>query len=270
MKKLFVALMSLLMVLTVSACSSNQPEETVEPTVTPEVTEPVESEEPAEPINPENVMTHEEYMAAEVDSLVTVEAYVQATQSWWDNTITVYAQDEDGAYFFYNLACSEEDAEKLVPGTKILVEGYKAEWSGEVEVMDGRFEFVDDGETYIAEAFDATELLGTEELESHQNEKVTFTGLTVAPSTDADGNEVAYLYNYDGSGSRESNSDLYFNVSYNGETYSFVIESYLCDNESDVYKTVEALNVGDVINCEGFLYWYEGVNPHITSVTVVE
>ena len=31
-------------------------------------------------------------------------------------------------------------------------------------------------------------------------------------------------------------------------------------------EAVEALNVGDTIDVEGFLYWYEGVNPHITSV----
>ena len=40
--------------------------------------------------------------------------------------------------------------------------------------------------------------------------------------------------------------------------------------DSDVYKAVEALNIGDKIDMEGFLYWYEGVNPHITSVTTAE
>jgi hypothetical protein len=30
---------------------------------------------------------------------------------------------------------------------------------------------------------------------------------------------------------------------------------------------VEALQVGDVIDAEGFLYWYNGANPHITKVT---
>ena len=44
-------------------------------------------------------MSHADYVAAEMDSQVTVETYVQATQSWWDNKITVYAQSEDGAYF---------------------------------------------------------------------------------------------------------------------------------------------------------------------------
>ena len=86
------------------------------------------------------------------------------------------------------------------------------------------------------------------------------------PSTDADGNEAAFLYNYDGSGAQ--GDDVYFNVSYNDQTFSFVVESYLCDSESEVYKAVEALEVGQTIDCEGFLYWYEGANPHITSVTV--
>ena len=125
-----------------------------------------------------------------------------------------------------------------------------------------------DGE-YIAEPPDVTDLLGKDELIDHQNELVSFKGMTVeAAGQDADGNDVAYLYNYDGSGSE--GDDLYFNVSLNGETYTFTVESYLCDKDSDVYKAVEALNIGDKIDMEGFLYWYEGVNPHITSVTAAE
>ena len=179
----------------------------------------------------------------------------------------IYAQDEDGAYFLYNMACSEEDYEKLVPGATIQVTGYKTEWSGEVEIIDATFEFVD-GE-FIAEPFDATELLGKDELIDHQNQLATFKGLTVEPAgKDADGNDVAFLYNWDGSGSE--GDDLYFNVSYNGQTYSFVVESYLCDASSDVYAAVKALEIGQTIDAEGFLYWYEGVNPHITSVTVAE
>lgn len=111
--------------------------------------------------------------------------------------------------------------------------------------------------------------MGKDELIDHQNELVSFKGMTVeAAGQDADGNDVAYLYNYDGSGSE--GDDLYFNVSLNGETYTFTVESYLCDKDSDVYKAVEALNIGDKIDMEGFLYWYEGVNPHITSVTAAE
>ena len=112
-------------------------------------------------------------------------------------------------------------------------------------------------------------MLGTDELISHQNELVSFTGMTVeAAGQDENGNDVAFLYNYDGSGTQ--GDDVYFNVSYNGETYTFVVESYLRDSSSDVYKAAEALEIGQTINMEGFLYWYEGVNPHITSITVAE
>lgn len=213
------------------------------------------------------VMTYEEYMAAELDSQVTVETYVQAKQSWWEDKATVYAQSEDGAYFIYDMACSEEDYELLTPGTCIRVTGYKGEWSGEVEIMDGTFEIVE-GKTFVAEPVDVTEMLGKDELIDHQNQLVQFKGLTVAPSTDANGEEAAFLYNYDGSGS--DGDDLYFNVSYNGETYTFTVESYLCDNTTEVYKAVTGLEVGQTIDAEGFLYWYEGVNPHITSITVAE
>jgi hypothetical protein len=217
----------------------------------------------------EGVMTYAEYCDAATDTEVTIEAYVQAKQGWWeDNGVgqaTVYTQDQDGAYFLYNLPMSEEDYDKLTEGTKIKVTGYKSEWSGEVEITDGTFE-IEEG-TYVAEPVDVTDLLADEdELIKHQNEKVTFKGLTVSASEDADGNEVAYLYNYDGSGTK--GDDLYFNVELDGTTYTFTVESYLCGEDTDVYKAVEALKVGDTIDCEGFLYWYNGVNPHITTVTV--
>ena len=217
----------------------------------------------------EGVMTYAEYMDAEIDSEVVIETYVQAKQSWWEDKATVYTQDRDGAYFLYDMACSEEDYEKLVPGTKIKVTGYKAEWSGEVEIMDATFEFVENGDEYVAPVTDVTELLGTDDLVKHQNKFVEFKGMTVeAAGQDEEGNDVAYLYNWDGSGSE--GDDLYFNVSLDGETYSFLIESYLCDSSSDVYKAAQELEIGDVIDMEGFLYWYEGVNPHNTSITAAE
>lgn len=217
-------------------------------------------------VKSEGVMTHAEYIAADVNAEVVIEAYVQAKQSWWDNQATVYAQDKDGAYFLYNMACSEEDYEKLTQGTKIKVTGYKSEWSGELEVVDATFE-IEDG-SYIAEALDVTSMLGKDELIDHQNEFVSFKGMTVEAKKDADGNDVAFLYAWDGSGT--DGDDLYFDVSVNGETYTFTVESYLCDNTTDVYAAVKALNVGDKIDMEGFLYWYEGVNPHITSVKAAE
>ncbi len=200
------------------------------------------------------VMTHEEYVAAAIDDEVVIETYVQATQSWWEDKITVYGQSEDGAYFMYEMACSEEDAAKLVPGTKIRVTGFKGEWAGEVEIMNATFEFVEveaDAEPFIAEALDVTELLGTEELIAHQNEKVAFKGMTVEAIEYKNG---------------EPGDDIYVTVSYGEESYSFCVEVYLTGTDTEVYNAVGALKVGDVVDIEGYLYWYEGVNTHITAV----
>ncbi len=35
------------------------------------------------------------------------------------------------------------------------------------------------------------------------------------------------------------------------------------------YKAVEGLSVGDVIDLEGFLYWYNGANIYTTSLVTV-
>ena len=199
-------------------------------------------------------MSHADFMAAEMDSEVVIETYVQNHQSWWDNKITVYCQSEDGAYFLYELACSEEDAAKLVPGTKIVVTGTKGEWAGEVEVMDGTFEFAKGNDTYIAEPLDVTAMLGTDELIAHQNELASFKGMTVEAIEYKNG---------------EPGDDIYVTLGYNGASYDFCVEVYLTGTDTDVYTTVGTLNVGDVVDVEGFLYWYEGVNPHITAISVV-
>ena len=262
--------LAMLLILVLACCVMTACKKTEEETKEAATPAPAATEEAA--VDTEDtvaVMTYEEYMAAAVESIVTVETYVQAKQGWWDNKATVYTQTEEGAYFLYNMVCSEEDYAKLVPGTKIRVTGAKAEWAGEVEIMEPTFEIIE-GETWVAEAMDATALLGTDELITHQNKKVSFKGMTVEASKDGEGNEVAFLYNWDGSGSADSDSDLYFNASVNGNTYTFVIEYYLCGPDTDAYKAVSALKVGDTIDMTGFLYWYEGVQPHITAVTVAE
>ena len=86
--------------------------------------------------------------------------------------------------------------------------------------------------------------------------------MTVEPA--GEDTDAAFLYNWDGSGSE--GDDLYFNVSVNGQTYSFTVESYLCGPDSDIYKAVKDFKVGDVVDLVGFLYWYEGPNPHITGI----
>ena len=247
MKKLIAMLLAMVMVLALAAC-------TAEPAPTSQTPEPAPTEStPADETT--NVMSYAEYDAAELDSAVVVECYVQATQSWWDNKITVYAQDADGAYFIYELACSEEDAAKMTAGTKIRVSGTKGAWSGEIEIMDGTFEFVEGADTFVAEAMDATALLGTDDLIKHQNKLVSFKGMTVKAIEYKNG---------------EPGDDIYVTLTLGEADYSFCVERYLTDPETDVYKAVGELKAGDVIDVTGFLYWYEGPNTHITAVAAAQ
>ena len=202
----------------------------------------------------DNVMTYADYVDAEIDDEVIIECYVQATQSWWDNKITVYAADQDGAYFIYEMACSEADAAKLTAGTKIKVSGYKAEWSGEIEIVDATFTFVENEDTYIAPAKDLTTKLGTEDLVNYQNQLAAFKGLTVK--------SVSYKNDAPGAG-----NDIYVIVTKDGVDYSFCVEAYLTAPGSDVYDAFATIKSGDVIDVEGFVYWYNGVNTHITKIT---
>ena len=234
-----------------------------------EVTEAVEA--PAEPAAVEEpvkepaaeeakVLTYAEYAAAELDTEVCIEAYVQDHQNWWNDKVTVYLQDQDGAYYAYEMACSEEDAAKLVPGTKIRVKGYKGEWSGEVEILDGSFEFVE-AEPWIAEAKDVTALFGTDALIDEMNKLVTIKDAVIVDYKDT-GAAFAYK-NPD-----EQSDDLYFQAKIGEGVYDFCVEFYLRGKDTDVYKAVEGLKIGDTVDIDAYLYWYEGPNAHVIGVTV--
>ena len=261
MKKIIAVLLAAAMILALGSCAAkdtDEPQSATEPATSTESAtgdaEPATGD--AEPAAA--VMSYAEYEAAALDSAVTVETYVQAKQSWWDNKATFYTQDKDGAYFLYEMACSEEEFNALVPGTKIRVSGFKSEWSGEVEIVDATYEIIP-GDTYIASPKDVTDLLGTDDLVKSQNQFVSFKGMTVEAYGDSG---AAFAYKNDA----DKTDDLYFTVSKDGKTLSCCVEFYLCGQDTDVYKAVEGLKVGDVIDLEGFLYWYEGANPHITSV----
>ncbi len=254
MKKFLAVILAAALMLTLVACGDSEEGNVNNGGDGAGVNEPANvgnDEAEAEDVKSEGVMTYAEYAAAAVDTQVTVEAYVQGKQSWWDNKATVYTQDKDGAYFLYEMACSEEDYAKLTTGTKIKVTGYKSEWSGEVEIIDSTFEIIE-GDTWVAEPLDVTSLLGTDDLIKHQNEFVSFKGLTVE----------AVSYKND-----EPGDDIYVTVGLNGQSYNFCVEVYLTGTDTEVYSAVGELQAGDVVDIEGFLYWYEGVNTHITSVT---
>ncbi len=252
MKKLIAFLLVLVMMLCVAACA---PAETPDDEKTP-------GSSSSNVVGSATAMTFAEYLAAAEDDAVEVECYVQATQSWWDNKIVIYAQDKDGGYFAYNVACTEEDSAKLVPGTKINIKGFKTFYKGMPEIAEGAtFTVVEGADTYKAEAVDMTDLLGKQELVNKAGMLAAFKGLTVE----------GFTYQNDTPG-----KDIYLNLKLGEASYQFCVESYLTDADTDVYKAVEALQAGDKVDIEGFVYWYDadedgesgdGINTHITKVT---
>ena len=263
MKKLFAILMVLAMMFSIVACA----ETTDKPNPSSSSTPSTPSTPSSNPNNPpaSTVMTHAEYMAAEADEAVKVECYVQATQSWWDNKITIYAQDKHfGGYFAYEASCTKEVADKLVPGTKVIIEGYKTFYKGMPEIASGAtLTIVEDGDTYEAPASILTDKLGTQDLVKEAGVYAAFQGLTIA--------KIEYR-------NGEPGDDIYVDFTLNDKTYSFCVERYLTDPETDLYKMFvdEDLKVGDVVNVYGFVYWYDadedgesgdGINTHITKIT---
>jgi len=253
MKKLLVTLLSLLMVFGLVACGSKKTEET----------KTEETTEKKEETTTDKVATHAEYVAAAVGTPLTIQAYVQDTQGWWEGHQQVYLQDKDGGYFVYELEVDEETSKKLVPGTKVQISGTRAEYAGEIELGEDdlgnkpKLDKIIEGDTWTATAEDVTSLIGKDELKNHMNKLVSFKGLTV---------EAAPLYNWDGSG--KQGDDVYITVSVNGNKFNLTVESYLRGKDTDVYKAAENLKVGDVIDVDAYLYWYEGANPHVINITV--
>ena len=235
----------------VETVAETEAEETVAETEET-VAETEETVAETEAVETADVMTYDEYVAAAMDDEVVIDAVVMDTQSWWNDKITAYLADEDGAYFCYEMACSEDDAALLVPGAEIIVTGYKSEWSGEVEIVDATFEYV--GQTDIAfAAVDVTEFIGTDDLIDYQNQFVTFKDMTV----------VSVAFKND-----EPGDDIYVTLSKDDTNVEFCLEYYLNGDDADFYDLVSGLEAGQTVDVEGYLYWYEGVNTHITAVTV--
>ena len=189
--------------------------------------------EVVEDVKGDGVMTYAEYDAAALDSDVVVETYVQAKQSWWEDKATFYTQDQDGAYFIYEMACSQEDYDKLTPGTKIKVTGVKSEWSGEVEIVDATFE-IEDG-SFVAEPVDVTDLLGSDDLIKKQNQLVSFKDMTVEA--------VAYK-------NEQPGDDIYVTLSKDGNNYEFCLEYYLNGSDEEFYNLVGGLEAGQTVDVD--------------------
>ena len=159
----------------------------------------------------------------------------------------------------------------LQPGAFIQVSGFKGIWSGEIEVTDAEGFIMPYGyavDSYLAKPVNVLHIPNVEAAEAYMNKLIGANGAKIVASEDADGNEVPFLYEHNGSG--QEGDDIYFKVELYGATYTLTVETDEFPAGSEVYETAKTLQIGDVIDLEGFLYWYEGPQPHVSKITVVQ
>ena len=248
MKKLLTIMLSVLMVFGLTACGKDENDDNTD-----------------EPTNGGNEVVevtakddYASFMAADVDAEVEVLMYVQAHQAWWEKdgqgVMTLYGMDKDGGYFVYEAKMDKETADSIKEGTLVKVTGVKAEWAGEVEIMDATVEVL--GETKTFEATDVTDVISdSEKLATYMNQKIAMKGLEVVEVSVKDS---------------DSDPDLYVKCMLGDTEVNLCVENYLTGPDTEVYMTAKDLTAGTVIDIEGFLYWYEGANPHVTSISVVK
>ena len=247
MKKLLTIMLSVLMVFGLTACGKDENDNNTDgPTNGDDVVEVTAKDDYAS------------FMAADVDAEVEVLMYVQAHQAWWEDNgqgvMTLYGMDKDGGYFVYEAKMDKETADSIKEGTLVKVTGVKAEWAGEVEIMDATVEVL--GETKTFEATDVTDVVAdSEKLAEYMNQKIAMKGLEVVEVTTKDS---------------EYDPDLYITCKLGDTEVNLCVENYLTGPDTEVYATGKDLTAGTIIDVEGFLYWYEGANPHVTSISVVK
>ena len=250
MKKIITVLLVMAMVLGLAACGQKNNNNSAGPTA----------------------MTYEEYMAAADEAKVVIEGYVQVyAYSAQYNNVNMFIMDEKGgAYYAYRADCSQEQAKQLAEGIHVRVSGNKGNFKGEIELQEHcTFEILSGNKIFPA-ADISSSLNNYKALEGMMNQKVGVNGLVVENIYDGDGKEASFLYNWDGSGQAGANNDVYFNASYNGVSYNFVVESDEFKEGTDTYTSATRLNVGDVIDIEAFLYWYNGPNMHVSKIDTVK
>lgn len=247
MKKLLTIMLSVLMVFGLTACGKDNNGGTDEPSNGGNDVVEVTAKD-----------DYASFMAADVDAEVEVLMYVQAHQAWWEKdgqgVMTLYGMDKDGGYFVYEAKMDKETADSIKEGTLVKVTGVKAEWAGEVEIMDATVEVL--GETKTFEATDVTDVISdSEKLATYMNQKIAMKGLEVVEVSVKDS---------------EYDPDLYITCKLGDTEVNLCVENYLTGPDTEVYMTGKDLTAGTVIDVEGFLYWYEGANPHVTSISVVK
>lgn len=203
-------------------------------------------------VDSDGTLSYSEYVAKNDGDEVCIDAYITGKQSWWNNMAVIYLADDNGAYFAYNLACTEEQYNtELKIGNNIKVSGEKTTYNGQVEVMNPTYVLLTGTKLYDAKTVTA------DKIGDYPSQKVKVENLTVV-SFDTNAESVA------------AGNDLYYTVTDGTTNYQYAVESYLTNKETQTYKTVKDLKAGDVITVEGFVYYWYTAQIQTTAITVTQ
>ena len=220
-----------------------------------------------------DAMTYKEFCEAEDGADVTVAGVISMKSEYYNNGVSFYLQDSNGGYYVYDMPCTEVEYEQLEPGTAVKVNGCKAVWNGEEEIIIATCEIIegdiDEWSTELCSVRDESVL------KNMKNFRVSGLEFIIEPITDISGSEKAFLYGPDGTAS--AGEDIYFNAvsvpwdeSNTPLHLQFCVETVFVPASDPVYKTAETLQIGDHIYLEGYLFWYEGPNPWVSSLVITE
>ena len=207
-----------------------------------------------------DALSYDEYVATADGEEVTISGYITGRTTWWNGAASFYLQDDNGGYYIYNLPCTQEAyTNDLTVSGGIEVTGIKGSWEGQMEILgssagnEATYKLTGKTKTYTEKKVETLE-----DLANYPNQKVT---IDVKVESDT-------KYGWDGSGSAGAGQDLYFDVTLNTVTYSFVVEAYLENTQygSDLYTTVQGLKANDEITVSGFMYTYGLPQVQVYSV----
>lgn len=222
----------------------------------------------------EDSMSYADFMALEAGDDAIIEGYIAAKQSWWADKATMYLTTDTAGegYFLYNFACTKEEYDNTYKiGTKIQVYGALATYAGELEITGESINYdltnvITDAPKMPNTIIDVTSSVKSEDLLGIQNSRFTAT-LKVKEYTTTDQNTgiaESKVYGYQGDAPTE---DLYLIlVDASGNELACCVEQYLTSSYADVKAVLDTLAIGDMVEIEGFMYWWNGANPHITSI----
>lgn len=248
-----------------ASCQNNQTPETK--TTTTETTTVTTTAPTTTTASEDAPLSYAEFMEAENDEQVTIQAVIQDRCTWYNNAASFYLADNDGGYYVYNMPCTAEQYEELVPGTEVKVTGAKAEWKGEVEISFATptevagWEIISTGKT-LNTAKSVADISKTT-LDRYTNQLV---------AVEVEVIKAAYTNHEDFTLAPAAGVDVYFQVKdSNNNEATYVVEAYLEDTQygSDTYTAICDLSVGDHIKLEGFVYYWETPQLQVTSVTIL-